>query len=186
MAQLYPGLAFVPGIDYRHDESIPPADQTRYSPGSIRTAGVQPGESGLDGAARLVRARLASPGTVSDYMVAIAAYLDALWAVRREVPGALEELEHTFWLGLTLIEQHADELSRWEHDGRPRSLIWPFRQMRTVYEREGYLREALAVGEREERLGTWFAATPLRTGEASETEGIRVRIALIEGEPDAR
>lgn len=156
------------------------------SPLLTNTVEARPCETGQDAHARLLRERLAAPGTVSDYVLAIAAYLEALWVARREMPEALEEMEHNFRLGLTLIELHADELSKWGHDGSPRPLIWPFRQMCLVYEREGYLHEALDVAERAARLNTWFTATSSHTRQAGDVENIRARIALIAGESHVR
>lgn len=115
------------------------------------------------------------PGEASDYHFAIQHAVDILWSRRRTEPDVLDEVERLCWLDLRLIEAQPDAV-RFEHEGKSSFVqVTGLKTLITLYEREGYLREALAVAERAER----FDQLHDKAGE------LRDRLAVVEAEEQA-
>jgi hypothetical protein len=112
------------------------------------------------------------PGEPSDYHFLIQAAANELWGRRREDPGVLEEVERLCWLDIQLVEARPDAASD-EFSDEPRfHAILTFGILINLYEREGFLPEALDVAQRAARCGQ---------GDAAEQELMR-RVQAVEAE----
>lgn len=122
--------------------SAAPATQLESSP--------LPGETPARTALRHCHEALELPGTLSNYHFIIQGAHEAIWKYRRREPWVVEETERLCWLDLRLIQAHPesitfDEFSKGEVPNYPRVLA--FHRLISLYETEGYLREALTVAE---------------------------------------
>lgn len=111
------------------------------------------------------------PGTSSDYHFAIQGCVEHLWTRRRQEPGVLPEVERLCWLDIKLIEAQPTGIA-YERDGKtdyPRVLAFGY--LIQLYEREGFLAEALEVAERAARFG-----------QGAEGDELRARLAQVEAE----
>ena len=93
------------------------------------------------------------PGSVSDYHIAIWRTFDALWDRRRQDPDILPELERLCLLDLKLME-FLPEMARVSPDHMPQMVHVPAtRHLIRLYEREGFLAEAIEIARRGVALG---------------------------------
>lgn len=121
---------------------------------------------------RRLDAALDVPGQASDYHFAIQGCIEILWGRRREAPALLDQVEQLCWLDIRLV-QARPQIIQFERDGeRAFARVLAFLHLVQLYEREGYLREALEVAELARAFG--------QEGDASER--LRARIALVESE----
>ena len=107
---------------------------------------------GWDDPSDKIRERILSalelPGILSDYHFAIQSASEALWRRRREEPGQLAFVEWLCWWDVALIEAHPYVIE-FEQDGKKRYFaVHAFDRIVGLYEREGFLHEALAAAER--------------------------------------
>jgi hypothetical protein len=92
------------------------------------------------------------PGIVTDYHFAIASACGMLWRHRLENPQYLTELERWCRLDLALLKAKPHEF-QYEHDGELSYYsIEAFAYLRSLYEKEGALLEALEVAEEASRF----------------------------------
>ncbi len=92
------------------------------------------------------------PGEPSDYHFLIQSIADELWRRRRNEPGVLEQVERLCWLDVSLVEAWPAAVTN-EYSDEPRFYqVTAFSALIDLYEREGYLHEALAVAERAGRF----------------------------------
>lgn len=121
---------------------------------------------------RRMHRALELPGEASDYHFAIQGCLEELWRRRRQQPDLLPEIEDLCWLDIRLIEARP-RIALLDPNGETTSLRVPaFEHLIGLYEREGFLREALDVAERAARFGQ---------GE-SHLQDLRQRTARLEAE----
>lgn len=128
---------------------------------------------------RQLRESLELPGTLSDYHFAIQHGHDELRANAREEPWVLAEVERLCWLDIKLIEQYPEtitlepitiqdeemaKLAIERRRDRRFFSVSAFHQLIGMYEREGYLNEALEVAKIAER----FEQYPGKTEELTE------------------
>lgn len=117
------------------------------------------------------------PGEPTDYHFLIQGGATELWQRRRDDPGILDEVERLCWLDIGLVESRSDAAS-FEAEGEEEELrfygISTFGILIDLYEREGFLREALEVARRATRCGQ---------GDALEKE-LANRVAAVEAEDD--
>lgn len=93
------------------------------------------------------------PGEPGDYHFLIQGCASALWGRRRQEPDVLNEVEKLCWLNIQLIQVRPDAVSDGFSD-EPRFLhVSAFSILIDLYQREGFLREALDVAERAARYG---------------------------------
>ena len=112
------------------------------------------------------------PGRPSDYHFLIQSRAEELWKRRREEPSVLEEVEKLCWLDIRLIETRPD-IIRDEYTEEPNFYrVVAFATLIDLYEREGFLREALGVSDR---------AAAFQQGEQHQ-QRLRARIAAVEAE----
>ena len=141
----------------------PPARRLR----SLGKRSHEGGESECRTSLRQMREALELPGKLSDYHFAIQTCHNSLKGFAREEPWVLEEVERLCWLDIRLIseypetvtlepitiadEQLAETAATRRGDRRFFSVL-AFQQLISMYEREGYLREALGVAKIAERF----------------------------------
>lgn len=193
-----PGHDAVPKIDRyefdgrRHESMSWPMEggSTGASPAQEWKTQPRKGETEAQTTIRQLRESLELPGTLSNYHFAIQGCHDALRGFAREEPWVLEEVERLCWLDIKLIEQYPKtitsepititdpELAKLAAERRGEMNFYrvlAFHQLITMYEREGYLREALVVAT----IGQRFEQC---LGKAEE---IAERISRLEAEADA-
>jgi hypothetical protein len=91
------------------------------------------------------------PGEPSDYHFAIQHAADVLWKRRRDEPEHLEFVEWLSWLDVRLVEAHSDAFKIGQ--GSQGFLqINALQRLVDLYEREGFLREALEAAKRVARF----------------------------------
>jgi hypothetical protein len=193
-----PGHDAVPKIDRyefdgkRHESMSWPTEggSTGASPAQEWKTQPRKGETEAQTTLRQLREALELPGTLSNYHFAIQGSHDALRGFAREEPWVLEEVERLCWLDIRLIGQYPKtitldpitiddkELAKVAAERRGERTFFSvsaFHQLISMYEREGYLREALEVA----RIGQQFEQC---LGKAEEIEE---RINRVEAEADA-
>lgn len=145
------------------------------------------GESPLTALLQRLSEALELPGTASDYHFAIMGVYQALYSRRREMPGALSEVERLCWLDISLIERcPADAGSDFDlrEVGQP-----AFTQLISLYQREGFLADALLVAERASNFVRPYAnrADPYdpRQQFHDQAEELRQRIAAAQQRNDS-
>jgi len=136
---------------------------------------------------RQLQEALELPGTLSNYHFAIQGCHDALRRLASAEPWVLEEVERLCWLDIRLIRQYPktitlepittahEELAKVAAERRGERKFFSvsaFYQLISMYEREGYLREALEVA----KIGRVFEQCP------GKVEEIQDRINRVEAE----
>lgn len=165
--------------------------RTGASPAQSWKTQPRKGETEAQTALRQLREALELPGTLSDYHFAIQTSHDSLRGFAREEPWVLEEVERLCVLDIRLINQYPEiitpepitiedkELRKLAAERRQgmRSFahVTAFHQLIRLYEREGYLREAMDVA----KIAQKFEQCP------GKVEEIQERINRIGAEPDA-
>ncbi|MEV6527113.1 hypothetical protein AB0M43_34805 [Longispora sp. NPDC051575] len=130
--------------------------------------------SELDGGTlvRQVWEGLELPGEPSDYHFLLQGGVERLWSLRREDPSSLRLVETFAYLDLALIEA-APQAVRIDatnpHGGYLR--ITSLERLLTLLEREGALREALALSHRAMRFGDHY-----------HREDLEAKVASLDGE----
>ena len=84
------------------------------------------------------------PGVISDYHFAIQQAIEELWRHRAQEPWVLEEVETLCWLDIRLITRSVREFQR---DNGSLLVIYALNRLLTLFERVGYIREALDLAE---------------------------------------
>ena len=96
------------------------------------------------------------PGGSSDYHFLIQGTASQLWKRRRQEPDTLEHVERLCWLDVELVEACPQAITN-EYSHEPTFYqVETFGLLINLYEREGFLREALDVAERAARSGQGF------------------------------
>ena len=130
------------------------------------------GESPADTALRKLRETAELPGTLSDYHFAIQHCHDELRSYAGEARWVLEEVERLCWLDIRLIEKYPETITS-EYEGeRTFYSVSAFYRLIDLYEKEGYLYEALEVAKLAEKFE--------QRGE--QVAELRERIDLLEAE----
>jgi len=93
------------------------------------------------------------PGEPSDYHFLVQGCANELWGRRRQEPEVLDKVEQFCLFDLRLIEARPDAVSD-EFSDEPRFYrVLAFAILINIYQREGFLHEALDVAERAARFG---------------------------------
>ena len=143
------------------ETSACPASQWQTTP--------RPGETPAQTALRQLRERVELPGELSSYHFAIQQAIQELWRLRTQESWALEEMEKLCWLDIRLITR---SLKEFQHEDGNLLTIYAVDRLLTLFEREGYLHEALELAEFAVKLGA---------GEGL-AEKLRERVALLDAE----
>jgi hypothetical protein len=193
-----PGHDLVPKVDrYSFDgrthESLSwptPEGSTSASPAAEWKTEPRKGETEAQTTLRQLQEALELPGTLSNYHFLIQGSHEALRSFAREEPWVLDEVEKLCWLDIRLINAHPsiatlepiavddEEMAKViaERRGDRKFFhVLAFHQLISMYEREGYLREALDVA----KIGQKFEQC------LGKVEEIEERIRLAEAQADA-
>lgn len=178
-----PGHDTVPKVDrYEYDGGRreylmwPTKDgSTSASPAKNWETKPRPGETEAQAALRRLLEALELPGTLGDYHFAIQSCHDALRGDAREEPWVLEEVERLCRLDIRLIEAHPETITNEYGGERTYFGVSAFHRLIGMYEREGFLHEALEVA----RVGQKYGQCQ------GKVEELEVRIAKVEAETDA-
>jgi hypothetical protein len=115
------------------------------------------------------------PGEPSDYHFLLQGSASQLWSLRRAEPRVIAEVEKLCWLDIHLIEACPSAAS--DGDDRGFYSILTFGTLIEIYEREGFLAEAVSAAELAARFGQGDAAKERLTHRIdavkSETTGAR-------------
>lgn len=147
-----------------------PDGSTSASPASRFASGGDRPESS-DQARERVLSALELPGQILDYHFAIQGLSELLYKRRRTEPQHLPLAESLAWLDVRIVEAHP-LLFRLSPDKEDCIGILAFNFLVELYEREGYLHEALAAAERFARF---------RPGVDAVTD-LRARVARLQAE----
>ncbi len=179
-------------LDGRRHESLSwpfEAGGTGESPAQAWKTQPRGGETQAQTTSRQLREALELPGTLSDYHFLIQSAHSELRRFARQEPWVLEEVERLCWLDIRLINQYPEtitldpitindeELAKLANERRGERnyvRVTAFHQLITMYEREGYLHEALEAA----KVGQKFEQC---TGKVEEIEEL---IRQVEAETD--
>lgn len=128
-----------------------------------------PGQTAL----RQLQEQLDLPGTVEDYVFCIQGAITSLWDRHRDEPWVYMDVERLCLLVIRMVEMYPDAVVHQLQDGRSFYYgSWAYTQLITLYEREGYLHEALDIATR----GLRFGVSDKQVG------ALRQRVAQLECE----
>jgi hypothetical protein len=113
---------------------------------------------------------LEQPGELSDYHFAIQSFCEAAYKRRQEDPAVLADVERFCFVDIELVENYPETI---EYEPGKFYRVLAFDRLVSLYEREGYLREALEVAERGLACGQELAR---------KVEELRERVAALEAE----
>lgn len=163
------------GFDGRRRESLywqTRKGSTSASPAQSWQTEPRPGESPAQTGVRQLYEALELPGEPSAYHFAIQNCNEMLWKYRREEPWVVELIEWLCWLDIQLIEACPEAIS-FDRDDETRYVnVLAFDRLISLYEREGYLREAIKVARRAVRFNQ----------SQHDFESLQERIAQLEAE----
>jgi hypothetical protein len=133
-----------------------------------------PHDASIQSVLRHLQETLELPGKPEDYHFAIQGAAQLLWQRRKEEPAILDEVERLCWLDIRLIEAQPQAVTNeFRRQGEPAYYqILAFGILLRLYEREGFLHEALAVAELAEKFEQ----------PGSKVEALRQRLARLEAE----
>jgi hypothetical protein len=130
-----------------------PQGETSASPAN-RRAFADLARMGRDELSRWVWEGLEVPGEPSDYHFLLQGVVERLWSRRREDPEGLQLAETFAYLDLALVEAAPQAVALNEADLAQGFVhILTLDRLLTLLEREGALREALALSRRAQRFG---------------------------------
>jgi hypothetical protein len=145
------------------------------SPVSARCSFDDPRHATAVDVLRQIYEALELPGTAADYHFALLRSYEVLWSRFREQPDLLPELEQLLLLDIALVEARPDILQM----GGENETFWAgvpaFHHLVRLYEREGYLEDALAIARR---------GAPLRQG-GDDLRRLEQRVATLSAESPA-
>jgi hypothetical protein len=154
-------------LDGSSTTSASPARQWETQPRPHET----PGQTTL----RQLQEQLELSGTVEDYVFCIQTAIISLWDRHRDEPWVYMDVERLCLLVIRMVETYPDAVAQQLPEGRSFYYgSWAYTQLITLYEREGYLHEALDIGTR----GLSFGVSDERV------EALRQRVAQLEDEDD--
>ncbi|MGC4900490.1 MULTISPECIES: hypothetical protein [Micromonospora] len=135
--------------------------QSSASPAHERAFG-QEEPSRIEDLVRWVWEGLELPGVPSDYHFLLQHAVEKLWSRRIEAPAALYHLEVFSGLDLALLEA-APELARIDRPGEGPEFfrITSLERLLSLLEREGALRDAVALSRRASRFGDRYRLVEL-------------------------
>jgi hypothetical protein len=145
---------------------------TSASPAHSWQTKSRPGESSAQTALRQLYETLELPGEPSDYHFAIQNCNETLWKYRREEPWVVEHIEWFCWLDIQLLEACPEAIT-FDREGEIQyANVLAFYRLISLYEKEGYLTEALEVARRAVRFNQ----------SQPDFESLQERIAQLEAE----
>jgi hypothetical protein len=121
---------------------------TSQSPASAWCSFDDPRHATAAGVLRRIYEALELPGTAADYHFALLHSYEILWNRFRERADLLPELEQLLLLDIALVESRPDILQIGGEDQTFWANVPAFYHLMRLYEREGYLEDALAIARR--------------------------------------
>ncbi len=115
------------------------------------------------------------PGTISDYHFAMLGAYQELWSRRRREPEILPELEKILLLDIALVEAHPKSITFDTQGEKFVPRVPAFEYLVALYEREGFLHEALEIAKRAVKAGQG----------SSDEERLSERIAVLDAEDES-
>lgn len=115
------------------------------------------------------------PGTIADYHFALLGTYQGLWARRKREPELLPELEQLLLLDVALVEAHPDAIAHEIQGEKLTPHVPAFHLLVSLYEREGFLHEALDIAKRGAAVGQG----------ADDMDRVAERLAALEAEDTA-
>lgn len=112
------------------------------------------------------------PGTASDYHFALLRSYQTLWTRFRDQPPTLLDLEQLFLTDIALVESRSDILQPGGDDDKFWASVPAFHYLIQLYEREGYVEDALAIARR---------GAVLRQGDA-DVQRLELRVTSLRDE----
>jgi hypothetical protein len=134
-----------PSLDGSGTTSQAPCEQWITQPHSEET----PGQTAL----RQLQEQLELPGTVENYGNCLWQGILALSQYRKDEPWVYEEVERICLLSISLLEAYPDSFAHQDQDGKISYFNGAASHLIRLYERSGYIREALAIAQRVARFG---------------------------------
>lgn len=117
------------------------------SPAHDWKAAPRPGESEVATLLRQVYETLELPGTLGDYHFALQRTHDELNRFIGKESWVPAELEKLCWLNVRLLERHPETIAYENDEGVHYARVTAFNRLISLYENEGYLRDALEVAK---------------------------------------
>jgi hypothetical protein len=157
--QQLPGYDHVPTIERRDVNGA--RDETLWWPSENGRTSISPAQGHVVGdlrhvpmpeILRNVYESLELPGTASDYHFLLQGSIGEVWRRRRDNPDMLPEVEKLAWLDVRLVEACPEAVTFEGPEGPKVYAILAFSILIDLYEREGFLHEALAIADRAVRL----------------------------------
>lgn len=102
---------------------------------------------------RNLHEKLELPGELADYHFAIAGTAAVLWGERWEHPQLIETVEELYCLDIALVEAHPETVAYERDDETAYYSVPAYESLISLYEQQGYVREALELAERAARFG---------------------------------
>jgi hypothetical protein len=115
------------------------------------------------------------PGTASDYHFAMLGAYESLWSRRKREPEILTELEKILLLDVSLFEAYGESIGHVVQGEKFVPRVPAFQYLITLYEREGFLHEALDIAKRAAKAGQ----------DPSDEQRLTERIAEVQAEDEA-
>ncbi len=126
------------------------SNYTSASPAKSHSLDSQTADASPRTLLRRLEEALELPGELLDYHFAIQTCATSLYKMHPEHPEVLQDIERLCWLDIELVEAYPEII---EFEPGKRFRVSTFESLLHLYEREGYLHEAMEVAERGLRCG---------------------------------
>ncbi len=136
---------FDDGATHSYVRWLNPGGEASGSPASRHAHKEEASGLASDVLLRRLEEALELPGEARDYHFAMVAYCEEAYKRRREDPGVLEQVERFCAADIELVEACPEAA---QNAADEFYLIPSYGRLVSLYEREGFLREALSVAER--------------------------------------
>jgi len=147
---------------------------TSRSPAAGWSGGDDPRKTSAPQLLRRLYEAIELPGTISDYHFAMLGVYQVLWAHRKREPEILPELEKILLLDISLVEAHPKSITFDTQGEKFVPHVPAFEYLVALYEREGFLHEALDIAKRAVKAGQ----------DSSDEERLTERIAVLDAEDE--
>jgi len=146
------------------------ANSSSISPAAGHTLDSQTADASPQALLRRLEEALELPGELLDYHFAIQTCATSIYKMSPKHPEVLQDVERLCGLDIELVEAYPEII---EFEPGKRFRVSTFESLLHLYEREGYLHEAMEVAERGLRCGQDLSGR---------LEDLRARLAAMEAE----
>lgn len=137
--------AFTIGGETRQLTTWPSVGSSGASPAYRRAFVDAPEDTSREDLLRRSEEALELPGTLTDYHLALHHFCETAYKRRKEDPSVFADVERFGLLDVELVENHREII---EYEPGKFQTVSAFGRLLALYEREGYLLEALEIAER--------------------------------------